>query len=55
MQLVGHSPVGEWFVVSGQFGGYVVRFGRGGKLGGAAFASEGPAFVGVDSGSGGHV
>jgi len=50
----GNAPVGEWFVVSGQFGGYVVGFGRGGKLRGAAFASKGPAFVGVDSGGGGH-
>jgi len=34
-------------------------FGIGGgcdeKLGGAAVASEGPAFIGVDSGSGGHI
>ena len=50
----GNAPVGEWFVVSGQFGGYIVGFGRGGKLGGAAFASEAPVFVRVDSGGGGH-
>ena len=50
----GDAPGGEAFVVKGQFGGFDVGLGRGGKLGGAAAASEGPAFVGVDSGGGRH-
>jgi len=51
----GDTPVVGVFVVSGQPAGFVVWLGRGGKLGGAAAAREGPAFVGVDSGSGGHI
>ena len=46
----GDAPGGEGFVVKGQFGGFVVGLGRGGELGGAAAASEGPAFGGVDRG-----
>jgi len=34
---------------------FVIGGGSDGKLGGAATASEGPAFVGVDSGGGGHI
>jgi len=40
--------------VIGVFGGFVVRLGCGGKLRGAAVASEGLAFVGVDRGGGRH-
>ena len=40
--------------VIGVFGGFVVRLGCDGKLRGAAAASEGPAFVGVDRGGGRH-
>jgi len=34
---------------------FVIGAGCDGKFGGAAVASEGPAFVGVDSGGGGHI
>jgi len=34
---------------------FVIDGGCDGKLRGAAAASEGPAFVGVDSGGGGHM
>ena len=50
----GNAPRGEWFVVEMQFGGFVVGLGCGGEFGSAAAASEGPAFVGVDSGGGRH-
>jgi len=40
--------------VIGVFGGFVVRLDCGGKLRGAAAASEGPAFVGVNRGAGRH-
>ena len=43
------------FVVSGQPSGFVVWLGCGGKLRGAAAAREDPAFVGVNSSSGGHI
>ena len=34
---------------------FVIGRGCDGKLGGAAAASEGPAFIGFDSGGGGHI
>ena len=40
--------------MSGKFSGFVVGLGHGGKFGGVAPASEGPAFVG-DSGGGGYI
>ena len=50
----GNAPGGEWFVVERQFGGFVVGLGCGGEFVSVAAASEGPAFVGVDSGGGRH-
>ena len=51
----GDVPVVGVFVVSGQPSGFVVGLGHGGKHRGAAAASEGLAFVGVNSGGGGPI
>ena len=49
-----NAPVIVGFV-GGLFGLFVIGGGCDGKLGGEAAARKGPAFVGVDSGSGGHI